>query len=94
MRGVEAALIGLIVAFTTLSVYSLVYTTPPMCPRCHVNANTLAAWVTLNASNRTDVLDYALEANVTLSPGEGYYTAPVVVWVNGTPVFYTVGWKP
>ena len=94
MRGVEAVLIGLVVAYTVARVYSLVFTTPRTCPRCRVDASTVAAWVTMMSSNETDIKEYALEANATLTPGESYYTAPAVVWVNGTPIFYTVGWKP
>ncbi len=94
MRGVEAALIALIVAFTVASAYSIAFTTPPACPRCSVDASNVAAWVTMWSANQSDVERLAAEANATLTPRPGDYTAPVAVWVNATPKLYTVGWRP
>ena len=94
MRSVEAALIALVVAATVASAYSIVFTTPPTCPRCHVDASVAAAWLTMWSANQSDLERLAAEANATLAPRPGDYTAPIVVWDNGTPKIYTVGWRP
>lgn len=93
MRAVESALVALVVVFTIVSV-SRYYTPPTACFRCERDANTVAAWLTMISYNYTVLAENSVEANATLRPVEGDYTAPVVVWVNGTPAFYTVGWRP
>ena len=94
MRGVEAALIALVVAATVASAYSIVFTTPPTCPRCHVDASIVAAWLTMTSSNTTELAAQASQVNATLQPSPGDYTAPALIWANGTPLLYTVGWRP
>ena len=93
MRSVEAALIALIVAFTVAA--ALRYQPPPSpCLQCRRDASNVAAWLTLWSANQSDLERLAAEANATLTPRSGDYTAPVAVWVNGTPKIYVVGWRP
>jgi len=93
LRSVEAALIALIVAFTVAA--ALRYQPPPSpCLQCRRDASIVAAWLTMWSANQSDLERLAAEANATLSPSPGDYTAPIVVWDNGTPLFYTVGWRP
>lgn len=94
MRGVEAALIGLVTSATVASMVVYMFYTPVVCPICARDASNVAAWITMMSSNVTDVGEYALEANATIPPRPNDYTAPVAVWVNATPVFYTMGWRP
>ena len=93
MRAVESTLIALVVVFTVVAV-SRYYTPPTACFRCERNVNTIAAWLTMTSYNYTVLALDSVKANATLRPVEGYYTAPVVVWIEGKPKIYTVGWRP
>jgi len=93
VRVAEAFFLALIVIVTAS--YAAKMLVPPQPPlRCLRDANTVAAWITLHSSRSKDLQLLAVKANATLQPTPHHCVAPVVVWVNGTPRLYTVGWKP
>ncbi len=94
MRSIEVVLIGLITAITVACAITHILYVQIACPLCARNTSTIAAWVTMMSSNITEVREYVLRSNASIPSQPNEYTAPVVVWVNATPVFYTMGWKP